>query len=272
MNSFSHAYRPALQISRVVSLDVKAPLMFPRHQHCDYEFIYLWAGDYEYRHNDFSSRLASGHGLLVRPGDWHIDYLSPGTCYTAVNFIVPDEAFSLRRDDAPEALLVVADQSQELGRIVAKLREENRADDVSASHLCEAHIHELYWQLVRRLPPDAVPSRLRQERGGDAERLMSELRRVAMQHVQQNITLADLSRQLRLSPRSLNNHCRTLLGMSPIQACCRIKMDYARELLDNTDMSIKEISEYLGFRNPYHFSAAFKRIFQVSPRFSRRRG
>ncbi|MHC4871272.1 MAG: helix-turn-helix domain-containing protein, partial [Planctomycetota bacterium] len=43
------------------------------------------------------------------------------------------------------------------------------------------------------------------------------------------------------------------------------RMKTAADLLLQTGMSCREISAYLGFANPYHFSAAFKRVYNISP-------
>jgi ABC-type sugar transport system ATPase subunit len=54
-------------------------------------------------------------------------------------------------------------------------------------------------------------------------------------------------------------------GISPNQYFIRLKIDRAKELLLFTDLEIKEISEKLGFSDPYYFSRVFKDWERVSP-------
>ncbi|MGV2794759.1 helix-turn-helix domain-containing protein, partial [Clostridium perfringens] len=51
----------------------------------------------------------------------------------------------------------------------------------------------------------------------------------------------------------------------------RLKTAEARNILLNTDMSVKEIGEALGYKDMFYFSRVFKRITGVSPRSYRSR-
>jgi len=257
---FDHS-QPVLK--RVVSIHQSHAAAISRHQHCDCEFIYLRSGRYRYRHNDYTGELAPGQGFLLRPGDWHIDYLEAGTIYTAVNFIIRNDDFSFLRPDAAEPQLIVTDNSGSIVRIIDALEQENEKADVFAIRLKTVYLQELYWQYLRLLPRETVAEKL----FGDEERekLTRDLQRVALRHLQNFVTLPELAAQLCVTPRTLNNRCRQCFGMSPLKAILKIRMEMALEMLTRTGMSVKEVSDYLGFSNPYHFSKVFRRIFAVTP-------
>ncbi|GGF97563.1 AraC family transcriptional regulator [Paenibacillus aceti] len=52
----------------------------------------------------------------------------------------------------------------------------------------------------------------------------------------------------------------------------RLKMTEAKNILLNTDMSVKEIGEELGYKDMFYFSRVFKRITGVSPSGYRKHG
>jgi AraC-like DNA-binding protein len=52
----------------------------------------------------------------------------------------------------------------------------------------------------------------------------------------------------------------------------RLKIAEAKNILLNTDMSVKEISEELGYKDMFYFSRVFKRITGVSPSSYRKHG
>lgn len=263
MNRNDRPIDPEPVLKRIVAVEQLRQMTIPRHQHCDYEFIYLRSGSYEYQHNALRHQLLPGQGFLLRPGDWHIDYLTAGTVYIAVNFILKNDDCNLLKDNIGEQRLVIADRNGRIARILDRLQEENDAADVFSSHLKEICVQELYWQIMRLLPREAVAEKIfRNEEDG---KFVKDLRRIAMSHIRQTVSLADLAAQLCLSPRTLNNRCHELFGMSPLKTFTKIKMELALELLTQTAMSVKEISDYSGFQNPYHFSKVFKRIFAVSP-------
>ena len=54
-------------------------------------------------------------------------------------------------------------------------------------------------------------------------------------------------------------------NQSPYQYLMRLKMNVAAQRLQTPNTSVKEVAFELGFRDPFHFSRAFKRIFGISP-------
>lgn len=83
--------------------------------------------------------------------------------------------------------------------------------------------------------------------------------------IQQSLTVEELAQMCHMTPVHFRKLFKEYSGMSPI--CFRIqkKMESARILLLTTDMSISEISEYLGFENVSYFSKLFKKYQKSSP-------
>ncbi|WP_105614456.1 AraC family transcriptional regulator [Vallitalea okinawensis] len=59
------------------------------------------------------------------------------------------------------------------------------------------------------------------------------------------------------------------VGYAPLDYFLRLKMQKACELLDITDLSIKEISLSLGYKDYYYFSRCFKKKIGMSPEYYR---
>ena len=77
---------------------------------------------------------------------------------------------------------------------------------------------------------------------------------------------SELARQLGLSVRSLERHCRTHFSQSPMQLSLRIRLMAARNLLFYEELEAKEISDACGFSYPSVFTRAFKAQFGQTPR------
>lgn len=54
-------------------------------------------------------------------------------------------------------------------------------------------------------------------------------------------------------------------GKSPNEYIIDLRMQFAKNLIENTNMSIKQISERVGYSDQYFFSRLFKKNFGVSP-------
>ncbi|MBQ9774000.1 MAG: AraC family transcriptional regulator [Clostridia bacterium] len=75
----------------------------------------------------------------------------------------------------------------------------------------------------------------------------------------------DLSHALNYSPAHLNRLFKEHFGMAPYEYLQKHKFRYARNLLQNTDMSMQEIAAEIGYSNLSHFFSNFKRYYGITP-------
>lgn len=78
--------------------------------------------------------------------------------------------------------------------------------------------------------------------------------------------ITDLCEALNISRSGLHNKIKALTGLSTTNFVNYIKMQKAKELLENTDMYISEISYAIGIINTNYFSKVFKKKFGMSPK------
>lgn len=69
-----------------------------------------------------------------------------------------------------------------------------------------------------------------------------------------------------ISPRTLHNLFRRVVGASPYQYYQRLRAERSKELLENTDMTVAQVAASLGYLNSGHFSHIFKGYFGKTPR------
>ena len=81
----------------------------------------------------------------------------------------------------------------------------------------------------------------------------------------QDISLEDISRQSCLSPTHLFRTFKQLYQYSPHQYLIQIRLDNARHMLKNTDYTLNEIVNLVGFTCPSTFNKLFKNKFQFTP-------
>jgi len=78
-------------------------------------------------------------------------------------------------------------------------------------------------------------------------------------------TVAMLAAELHMSPSYLHKASLAHLGMKPMGLVTRLRMNHAMGRLLQTNMTLADIAEEVGFATPFAFSAAFKREVGRSP-------
>ena len=74
-----------------------------------------------------------------------------------------------------------------------------------------------------------------------------------------------LARDVALGRTNLYKRMQTMLGITPNDFIRSVRLKRAAILLSDTDLSIVEISERVGFNTPRYFSSSFKAMFGVTP-------
>lgn len=79
------------------------------------------------------------------------------------------------------------------------------------------------------------------------------------------IDMDELTRILHINYQQLRDRFQKETGLSPYQYFLQMKINKAKDLLQEGSLSIKEIAYKLSFDSPYYFSRLFKRKAGVSP-------
>lgn len=84
-------------------------------------------------------------------------------------------------------------------------------------------------------------------------------------NISKKITLSDISWHLHCSTVTLTEHFKKEFGITIMEYVMKKKMQRAEQLLLNSDMSIREVSEACGFPSIEYFSRSFKKHSGLSP-------
>jgi AraC-like DNA-binding protein len=85
------------------------------------------------------------------------------------------------------------------------------------------------------------------------------------QHLTESITLADLARQVNLSPTHFARVFKQQVGISPINYVIQKRIMQGGSLLTETNQPLKQIAAAVGYEDPFYFSRLFKKTIGVSP-------
>ena len=93
------------------------------------------------------------------------------------------------------------------------------------------------------------------------EQTMEEMK----QRIGQNWTLPEMACWAGLSERQFRQVFKEITGSPPKQFYDRLRLEQARDLVQNKLCNVSEAAEQLGFSSPFHLSKAFKKRFGIPP-------
>lgn len=90
-------------------------------------------------------------------------------------------------------------------------------------------------------------------------------------HLREPLRIAALAALVNLSRSHYTTLFQRVTGYAPLSYLNHLRMQRAVQLLNSTDLSIKQISEQLGFSDQFYFSRAFRKMHNHSPTEHRQR-
>ncbi len=102
----------------------------------------------------------------------------------------------------------------------------------------------------------------REERSDD---IIRTAKKYIEDHFDKDISLDDVSRVVNISPYYFSKVFKEASGLNFIEYLTNIRIDKAKNLLENSNLSIKEICVSCGYTDPNYFSRSFKKNVGVTP-------
>ena len=117
-----------------------------------------------------------------------------------------------------------------------------------------------FMDKVTRACRDVISKK--QERSGNIIRTAKEYIET---HFDKDISLDDVSRVVNISSYYFSKIFKEESGLNFIEYLTNVRIDHAKKLLEDSDLSIKEICVSCGYSDPNYFSRSFKKNVGVTP-------
>lgn len=240
------------------------------HHHDFLELSIILEGEVSYNIEGTEQHFHSGTVLLFNPGVVHQEW-QPGNTYShqlhigITNLVVED----LKRNVFPNKSAVI-----NLGELFPPFFD--RAWQL-IKELNEEQPH--YQLMVKTLVSELLVLILRslnQHRENTVEVGLSAVTRRKQNlvshavyyletHHEEDITLDSLAEALFVSPTYLSKTFKETMGVSPINYLIQIRLNRAKDLLKDSQLTVKEVAQTVGYSDAYHFSKLFKKYHGQAP-------
>jgi len=247
-------------------------------RHDSFEMVYIKKGNAVFEISGCPVSIGPNDIIIIKPEQYHKFIVKSKT---GCDFIVLSFKFKNEMDrDISEVSLedfLKFVNSQETGAFIRlkvsqkndiiilldrilKERANNEADSEFLSHLL---VMELFVLLSRALKMEWESSIK------DKKFKLKELINASINFINNNyerdISLADISKYVFLSPGYFTRAFKEETGLSPINYLIKVRIERAKEMLSETNMKASEIAVSVGFSNQQRFNEMFRKITGLSP-------
>ena len=245
----------------------------PVHWHDELEIIYVKSG--------FLTVNISGENYIGKPGDAFV--VSPGNLHFMgsqtgtvdyFTFLFPLKYIAFRTDDmlddklieplnsghlmiSPEIKDTVKEQCEQLARVYAAEIDESESKitgQIRKKIILLQFIHEL-WKKGFIVENDTTGR--------------NTVEKEMVSYIQQNYTgkilLREFGEQFHLSEKYISRYFKEHFHITLSQYVTYLRLDHAKQMLQETDISVTEVAMQSGYQNISYFIRSFKKTYGVSP-------
>ena len=245
----------------------------PVHWHDEFEIIYVKSG--------FLTVNISGENYIGKPGDAFV--VSPGNLHFMgsqtgtvdyFTFLFPLKYIAFRSDDmlddklieplnsghlmiSPEIKDTVKEQCEQLARVYAAEIDKSESkitSQIRKKIILLQFIHEL-WKKGFIVENDTTGR--------------NTVEKEMVSYIQQNymgkILLREFGEQFHLSEKYISRYFKEHFHITLSQYVTYLRLEHAKQMLQETDISVTEVAMQSGYQNISYFITSFKKTYGVSP-------
>ncbi len=163
-----------------------------------------------------------------------------------------------------QAKFMVLPKAWELKPLFEEIKLEILSHKKYAIQVIQLKLLELFTKCIRLLDDQVVPNSAKIAPKNITAKSFEKVLLFLETHLTEPLRLKDLAELMDWSEYHFSREFHKVMGTSPLAYVNEKRIEKAKELLLQ-DLSVKEVSERCGFKDPYYFSSFFKAKTKFSP-------
>lgn len=206
---------------------------------------------------DKETIVEEGSFIIFKPFEkqCHIQKDKAMSEFYFIHFNAP-ETFDLFNFESSTAYKI--QPSSKVRDLFEEVIEELRLKPPFYEKMCSIKLLNILALLERKIEKESKP------KGFYADKISFVLQKMNKEY-DKNFSLEEFAEMCNISRFHFLRIFKSLVGCTPIEYRNEIRLDHAKELLMDTDLSIEEISEKVGYSTSSYFCDAFKKKYKKSP-------
>ena len=245
----------------------------PVHWHDEFEIIYVRSGFLAVSISGESYIGKTGDAFVVSPGNLHLMGSQTGTVdyYT---FLFPLKYISFRTDDMLDEKLLeplnsghlmicprVKDTAKELCEQLIEIYEAKK-DESESKITTQVRTKIILLQFILEMWKKGFV--IENDTSG-----RNTVEKEMVSYIQQNFTgkisLREFGEQFHLSEKYISRYFKEHFHITLSQYVTYLRLEHAKQLLQDTDIPVTDVSMQSGYQNVSYFIRSFQKAYAVSP-------
>jgi AraC-like DNA-binding protein len=159
-------------------------------------------------------------------------------------------------------LILKDTENKELTACIYNVLREMELKNPGYEEVCQAYAEILIIRLMRNI---AISAGGRPQGSSDNPHCVTVKRYIEL-HFKESLTLDQLAAEAHMNKYYLSHAFKREYGVSPIHYLLSLRIEESKYLLSETDLTMSQIAQVLGFSSPSYFSQVFHRTQGISPK------
>jgi AraC-like DNA-binding protein len=219
----------------------------------EYQLNYITNGEGILETKDGNFRIEEGSVIILYPGVWHrYRPLKKGwrEHYVGFNGEFADRMFENEFFSDGKPIIKIG-FNEELLRHFNEIRQLVKSEKPGYQQICSGLVVCILSSIMSIKKNETF-------NGKEIERIIQKSCMIIRDNLASNLNMEKLADDLNIGYSNFRKMFKNYTGISPAQYHLSLRIQQAKDLLNNTDLSIKEITYQLGFNSIDYFSRVFK--------------
>lgn len=235
------------------------PYKVTTHVHDCYELVYYITGSGISKINNAEHPYTDNTFCIIPPHTKHSEYAITETDLIYIGFEYDDGAGKL-------PVCLIKDKDDRILEIMKKVKNEVHKRNTLYEEMLEIYPYLLVIELIRLLSEyKLLWSKSEYQSQSQDREFLDYAVDFIMSNYSKSINLYALADSIGYSYHHFRHIFKETYGFSPNEFIINTRINKAKDMLCNTNKSVKSISRSCGFNSCSHFIATFRKKFGVSP-------
>jgi len=231
------------------------------HTHNHLELFYIVGGKGQFLIQDQLYPVNSNNLVIINPNVTHTEVSLNAQPLEYI--VLGIEGIELATNESSNGQFNILDhfESVEISSCLRNILREMEQKNTGYEDVCQAYMEILIIRLMRNIAL-AVPTESQVVSGN---RQCASVKRYIDLHFKEALTLEQLAEDAHMNKFYLSHAFKREYGTSPINYMITKRIEESKYLLAETDLSMSQIAQLLGFSSLSYFSQVFRRTQATTP-------